>query len=500
MLILSLTILLQVLLLVGASADERIYFVKPSNFSSNCPNNEYPCLTLGEYTSNQSEFFTSSSTFLFLPGNHTTTVVIFLVNVAKIRFEAFNANPGITKIDFSVECLNVSDLIIQGLTLGFSGEKTNIVLSFINSSNITILRVIFQGSVQHRVKTRGLLLEHSTAKFENCTFRENKGVEFGGALLVIDESKAFISNSTFIENSAKLIGGAVFLSWSESFITDSAFISNHAKEAGGIYSNHSTLFIARVKFIRNSASMGGAAVFQNTRSEFFTPTVVGNIGAALFFYRSKINFTGISILKENINTAAAAAGGAVTAQISVLSFSGTTIFKDNYAYMEGGALAGFVMSKISFVGNTKFINNRADEEGGGAILLTVHTKLELHGSVLFLNNNCTTCYGGAISVTSASEIEIFDFVTFKNNSAQMGGAIYLRFSTITLNQGATMETIENHADWFGGGIFHMDNIDYYQCDFTTHANNIQGVILFFLPDCFLRFRNFSFINAHRYQN
>ena len=37
----SLTILVQVLLLVGASADERIYFVKPSNFSSNCPNNEY---------------------------------------------------------------------------------------------------------------------------------------------------------------------------------------------------------------------------------------------------------------------------------------------------------------------------------------------------------------------------------------------------------------------------------------------------------------------------
>ena len=26
---------------------------------------------------------------------------------------------------------------------------------------------------------------------------------------------------------------------------------------------------------------------------------------------------------------------------------------------------GFVMSTISFAGNTKFINDRADEEGGG---------------------------------------------------------------------------------------------------------------------------------------
>ena len=87
-----------------------------------------------------------------------------------------------------------------------------------------------------------------------------------------------------------------------------------------------------------------------------------------------------------------------------------------------------------------------------------------------MNNNCTTCYGGEISVTSKSAVEIFDFETFKNNSAQMGGAIYIRFSTMYLNQGAKMETIGNHADWFGGGIFHMDNIDYFQCDFTTHAN------------------------------
>ena len=122
-----------------------------------------------------------------------------------------------------------------------------------------------------------------------------------------------------------------------------------------------------------------------------------------------------------------------------------------------------------------------------------------HGSVLFLNNNCTTCYGGAISVSSKSEVEIFDYVTFRNNSAQMGGAIYIGLSTITLNQGARMETIGNNADWFGGGIFHMDSIDYFQCDFTTHANYSHREILVLLPDCFLRFRNFSFINTHRYQ-
>ena len=258
-------------------------------------------------------------------------------------------------------------------------------------------------------------------------------------------------------------------------ITDSTFIGNSAslREAGGVYANYSTTYTPGVQFVKNSADLGGAVVFQRANGEFSNTTIIGSSGTALFFYRSKVNFNGTSILKENINTAAAAAGGAVTIEISVLSFSGTTIFEDNYACMEGGALSGLVMSTISFLGNTKFINNRADEEGGGAILLTVHTKLELHGLVLFLNNNCTTCYGGAISVTDKSEVEIFDFITFKDNSAQMGGAIYIRFSTITMNQGAKMKTIANNADWFGGGIFHMDSIDYFQCDFTTHANYSQ---------------------------
>ena len=41
-------------------------------------------------------------------------------------------------------------------------------------------------------------------------------------------------------------------------------------------------------------------------------------------------------------------------------------------------------STVLFAGSTKCINNIVDEEGGGAILLTVHSMLEMHGSVLFL--------------------------------------------------------------------------------------------------------------------
>ena len=479
------------LVLVGTS--EKTYFVKPA--SSSCPKHDQPCLTLDEYASNQSEFFTSDSTFLFLNGTHTTRIVIHLENISRLQFEESDSrfHP---EVDFSIKCSNVSGITIQGLVLRFTGRMNNTTLTFIKSIDILVTQVSFLGSNQ----TRAVLLDHSIAVFRNCTFRENRGVPNCGALLVQQRSQVFVlSNSVFIKNSAQQIGGAVCVNQSKFHITDSTFIGNSASQSGGVYASYSTIFTVGVQFVKNSADLGGAVGFRSADGKFSNTTVIGNSGTALFFNRSKINFNGTSILKENINTNVGGIGGAVTSEISVLSFSGTTNFEDNYASMEGGALVDFVMSTISFAGSTKFINNTADQKGGGAILLTVNSKLLLHGSVLFLSNNCTTCHGGAISVASASEIEIFDFVTFKNNSAQMGGAIYIRFSTITLNQGAKIETIGNHADWFGGGIFHLDSIESDQCEFTIHANYPQGLILFLLPDCFLSFRKFSFVNAHQYQ-
>ena len=76
----------QAFFIVLIRASEHTYYVKPDNFSANCSSQEHPCLTLDDYASNQSEFFTSNSTFLFLPGTHTTRTVVFLVNVSGVRF------------------------------------------------------------------------------------------------------------------------------------------------------------------------------------------------------------------------------------------------------------------------------------------------------------------------------------------------------------------------------------------------------------------------------
>ena len=102
-----LVLILQALVLVQAS--EHSYFVKPDNFSLNCSSQSSLCLTLDDYASNQSEFFTSNSTFLFLPGTHTTRTVVDLVNVSGVRFIGFE----FSETDFTIECTNVSDIMVQ---------------------------------------------------------------------------------------------------------------------------------------------------------------------------------------------------------------------------------------------------------------------------------------------------------------------------------------------------------------------------------------------------
>ena len=51
----------------------------------------------------------------------------------------------------------------------------------------------------------------------------------------------------------------------------------------------------------------------------------------------------------------------------------------------------------------------------------------------------------------------------------------------------------------GGGIFNEDNSDYCQCFFDMNSLYSKGEVLATLPDCFLKFENFSFAKFHKYK-
>ena len=97
--------------------------------------------------------------------------------------------------------MNVSAITLKEITVRFAGnEPLNTTLVFINSSGIHLVNITFQGNLLNQ--TRAIILENSTAILEKCTFRENMGVAYGGALLVTEQSKVIASDCIFISNSA----------------------------------------------------------------------------------------------------------------------------------------------------------------------------------------------------------------------------------------------------------------------------------------------------------
>ena len=136
-----------VLALVFVGASEKTYSVKPA--SSSCPKHDQPCLTLDEYASNQSEFFTSNSTFLFLNGSHTTRTTIHMENISCLQFERSDSRSS-PEVDFSIKCSNVSGITFRGLVLKFTGRMNNTTLTFISSIDILVTLVSFLGSNQTR--------------------------------------------------------------------------------------------------------------------------------------------------------------------------------------------------------------------------------------------------------------------------------------------------------------------------------------------------------------
>ena len=74
---------------------ENMYCVTPTIAScSSCPPNSTNCTTLSEYAQEANLYFTSNTTMVFLPGDHTLDTNITVANVARLTMcrESFQGN------------------------------------------------------------------------------------------------------------------------------------------------------------------------------------------------------------------------------------------------------------------------------------------------------------------------------------------------------------------------------------------------------------------------
>ena len=432
-------------MLLPMTLTQTVHYVKPDDsISLNCPGQ--PCLTLDQYTQQAATYFTTGSTFLFLPGNHTLRTTINLTDISDVVFRGMGSiihgNGG------NISCIGVINLTIDELTLKI------VVLEMVRSEEILISNSNFLG---HRDILNTMYSRNSELTVTNCHFEGNKG-EFGGAIS-IEITNLTIIDSTFTKNEALSDGGAICAENSFISVEGSHFEGNKGELGGAISIEITNLTIIDSTFTKNEAlSDGGAISAENSfisvegssnNAVIFTGNFAHGEGGAIYLYSTDVLFSGTVILFEDNSSED---GGGIYSLVSSLTFtSTTTFFRGNTVDDSGGAIwseSGEII--LSQDTNTYFINNSAHE------------------------------YGGALC-SIKTNIEFSDNITFSYNSAELGGAIQIRGASLQFSPGMNLTTSYNNAREYGGAIFHEDTITRYLC-----LDNWTGSRL--LANCFIELK------------
>ncbi len=336
------------------------------------------------------------------------------------------------------------------------------------------------GAVMHIDSTNQRML------VERCTFLYNIADADGGVFYfnhnermhIAANSIVNIKQSNFYSNEAKSKGGIYCKPYNNKLVikdSDNVYKRNRAEDGGVMYVSGSILEASDVYVAFNAASRKGIVLLSNTRITYsgaitfyknLASTIIG-IESEIHF-RGKINFTA----NEHRNSTGQQEGGAITATLSVIIFSGQGTFRKNRASGYGGAICS-INSIIHVINDTQLFNNGATR--GGAIYLYQSDLLCKHK--LYLIENVANISGGGVhSQNSFIRISSRGSLLFMRNSAQLGGGIFLTRSSKINVQGIpdpgidtetpwaiTIRLIHNLAGMHGGGIYIDDDANPLSC-------------------------------------
>ena len=430
-------VLLLVSLSSSTSTAPSVYYVKPTP-DTECPGN--PCFTLSEYAQNASQYFTSSGTFHFLPGNHTFDRDIPVYNISSMSFlgEQNNASQLLSWVTCTEPAFfnltQVQDMQIHALGFRHCGTGTALprVFYFKGVQQFAIENSRFEYS-----QGSSLLFNLSNGTLENVSFLNNTADLYGGAVLALNSSLIFSGVTTFAGNKASLRGGAIYSQDSLIEFRDGATFENNMVTAmsfgsgigGAIALLRTTLqFNSPTIFLNNSAFQGGAilafrnAYIYSSENITFAKNSARDGGAMFLIQNSTVEFTGNSNFIENTGDY----GGALYTLFSSFHFSGLARFDSNSAFQQGGAI--FVVSgghlSLSFTGTTVFTNNSCTFTGGAIVTYVGH--VSFNGTIVFDSNQATAGAGGAV-YSDRSDILFNGTGDFSDNTCDnTGGAMYTR--------------------------------------------------------------------------
>ncbi len=292
---------------------------------------------------------------------------------------------------------------------------------------------------------------------EECNFSNNYADGNGGALYGNGSTISISGHSLFDINSAYR-GGAIYLEGnSEISITDTDLTNNNSELAynsgsngGAIYLENTTAVINNSKLIGNYSednANGGALYIDNNTGEevniinsefkyngYLDSTSKTFNGGAIYLLNGSLNISGAgSDISSNCTNNGA--GGGIYIYGGNLSISNASI--SNNGFIGVGAPETQSGGGIYFRGSSltidrvKFINNQAEDNGGGIFINPVTADININNS-LFRSNRAINNDGGALYLNNGALN--FANVTFYDNSANNnGGAIYSNIGATIYN-------------------------------------------------------------------
>ena len=271
-------VLVTVLLITTFSycSAEKVYCVKPATTScSSCPHDSLNCTTLSEYAQEAELYFTSNTTMVFLPGDHTLDTNITVANVDRLTMHGESSSGKIATVVCSGPV---------GLSFTRMVEFKMRSLAFTSCSRL----LIYANIILHYTNTPvyGAMYLQSTqyAELVNCSFHDNNGT----ALLVDNTDITLVENTEFTHNrvcGSNALGSAIIaVSSNLTFTGNTTFLGNSAisgqcsllngnGRGGAIYTSDTVLrFSGTNNFINNSADRGGVIWANNNTVLSFSGT------------------------------------------------------------------------------------------------------------------------------------------------------------------------------------------------------------------------------------
>lgn len=483
-------IVLTTILIASSASSVHVCYVKPSSSSQNCPGQ--PCLTLDEYTKQQDKYFITGTTFQFIAGNHSLNSTVYIRNESKITLLGHN-DSAVNIVSESelaiIYCKNVTNFIVQGITLVFKGNVNNNQSFFIfyESKEIILKKLVFQGKFDSsRNLIRAVIFSYSiNATIESCFFEGNSGF-YGGAICAWISSDITLNGNTFIANQALFAGGAVFAVNSSMLLKNNTFMQNFAVNNGGaiyLQDTESSITGTLSIFLNNSAKLG-AAIFSTTSAvvitsdkTYFIGGRAESAGGAYFGTYSSLSIKTNTLQLFINNSASNNSGGAIHCQYGSLELAGNSQFMNNSVDCDQPLSSGGAMCAIgcnfTLSGTVLLDHNHATK--GGAIG-AMYSTIFFHGTSIDFFNNWAFLAGGGMGIANSTVTIATEQLNFENNTAgKCGGGILMEF--VNVNEVKNISLIGNTAKQ-GGGIYCIQSsYIVLSGSFINNAATLGGAVL-----------------------